>query len=178
MLQRQRLHQNPTKQRWVIFIELSTACSSSSVPHVSRLSSSPWRQTRVSLALITVSSSFPLTEVALSPYIYSRCISCTLGHILFISITQSSRSLDEWLTSFHLRTVHFVVMRSFLSVWYYTIIFGTRETRISHFLSRILHIFVKKQIHLHFSYLTNVPSSTLMMIVLIDDIVLSISICP
>ena len=36
------------------------------LPHVSRLSSSPWRQTRVSFALITVSSSFPLTEVALS----------------------------------------------------------------------------------------------------------------
>ena len=69
-------------------------------------------------------------------------------------------------------------MRSFLSVWYYTIIFGFCEKRISHFLSRILHIFVKKQIHLHSSYLTNVPSSTLMMTVLIDDIVLSLSICP
>ena len=105
-------------------------------------------------------------------------ISCTLGQNLFISITQSSRSLDERFTSFHIRTVHFDVMRSFLSVWYYTIIFGTRETRISHFPSRILHIFVKKQMHLHSSYLTNVPSSPLLMIVLIDDIILSFSICP
>ena len=48
------------------------------------------------------SSSFPLTEVALSPYIYSRCITCTPGRNLFISITQTSRTLDEWLTSFQI----------------------------------------------------------------------------
>ena len=48
------------------------------------------------------SSSFSLTEVALSAYSTRDEISCTLGRNLFISITQTSRSLDEWLTSFHI----------------------------------------------------------------------------